>query len=111
MDFLSDSMTGSRGLRVFAAVDDFSRLCAALECDVSFPAERVTRILDRAIEIHGKQRVIRTDNGPEFTSHAFDAWCYLHGIEHHFIRLWRLPEQLQDPRKPWTDVGGCLSES
>jgi len=27
-----------------------------------------------------------TDNGPEFTARALDAWAYAHGIEHHFIR-------------------------
>ena len=44
------------------------------------------RTLDQAIETYGKPRAIRSDNGPEFTSRAFDAWAYRHGIEHHFIR-------------------------
>ena len=86
MDFLSDTLTDGRGLRVFAVVDDHSKLCPALECDISLPARRVLRILDRAVELHGKPRRIRTDNGPEFTSKAFDEWCYEHGIEHHTIR-------------------------
>ena len=50
MDFLTDSMAGGRAMRVFAAVDDRSRRCVALEFDVALPAERVTRILDQAIE-------------------------------------------------------------
>ena len=58
----------------------------ALAFDVSLPAERVTRILDDAIETYGAPKAIRTDNGPEFTSRAFDAWAYARGIEHHFIR-------------------------
>lgn len=86
MDFLSDSLNDGRTVRVFAALDDFSRLCTSMEFDVALPAERVTRILDRAIEKHGKPKRIRTDNGPEFTSKAFDAWAYKHGIEHHFIQ-------------------------
>jgi len=86
MDFLSDSLTDGRGLRVFTVIDDHSRLCPALECDISLPAPRVTRILDQAIEVHGKPKRIRTDNGPEFTSKAFDVWAYRHGIELHFIR-------------------------
>ena len=68
MDFLSDSLTDNRALRVFAAVDDHSRRCVALEFDVSLPGERVTRILDRAIEEYGKPRAIRTDTGPEVVS-------------------------------------------
>ena len=86
MDFLSDALTDGRALRVFAAIDDFSRRGVAMEFDVALPAERVTRALDEAIEAYGKPRRIRTDNGPEFTSRAFDAWCYANEIEHHFIR-------------------------
>ncbi len=86
MDFLSDTLVDNRTMRVFAAVDDFSRTCLAMEFDVALPAERVTRILDLAIAKYGKPKRIRTDNGPEFTSKAFDAWAYAHGIEHHFIR-------------------------
>ena len=86
MDFLSDALTDGRGLRVFAVVDDFSKHSRALIADVALPAERVTRELDAAIQRHGCPRAVRTDNGPEFTSKAFDAWAYRHGIEHHFIR-------------------------
>lgn len=86
MDFLSDAMTDGRALRVFAVVDDHSKLCPSLGCDVSLPAGRVVRMLDQAIELHGTPRAIRTDNGPEFTSRAFDEWCYTRGIQHHFIR-------------------------
>ena len=80
MDFHSDALEDRSALRVSAAIDDFSRRGVAIEFDVALPAERVTRILDRAIETYGKPRRIRTDNGPEFTSRAFDTWCYTHGI-------------------------------
>ena len=86
IDFLTDSLSDGRSMRVFAALDDFSRRSVALEFDVAMPAERVTRMLDEAIETYGKPRRIRSDNGPEFTSKAFDAWAYQRGIEHHFIR-------------------------
>jgi len=86
MDFMSDAMASGRSLRVLTAVDDCTRLCVALVFDVSLPAARVVRELDRAIEQHGTPLAIRTDNGPDFTSKVFDAWCYSHGIEHHLIR-------------------------
>ena len=86
MDFLSDSLVDGRALRVFAAVDDYPRRCVAMEFDLALPAGRVTRVLDRAIAAYGKPTRIRTDNGPEFTSKAFDAWAYAHGIEHQFTR-------------------------
>lgn len=63
-------------MRVFAALDDFSRRSVALEFDVARPAERVTRMLDQVIEYFGKPRRIRSDNGPEVTSKVFDAWAY-----------------------------------
>lgn len=86
MDFLSDSMTDGRTLRVFTVVDDCSKLCVALVCDVSLPAARIVRELDRAIEIYGKPEAFRSDNGPEFIAKVLDEWAYTHGIEHHFIR-------------------------
>ena len=86
MDFLSDSLTDGRALRIFAVVDDHSRLCPCIDADTSLPAGRVIRALEAAIEIHGKPRAIRTDNGPEFTSRALDEWLHEQGITHHFIR-------------------------
>ena len=86
MDFLSDTLADGRAVRVFAAVDDCSKVSPVIEVDLSLPAPRVIRALDRAIEEHGKPAAVRTDNGPEFVSKAFDAWAYRHGIEHQFIR-------------------------
>ena len=48
-------------------------------------AERILRVLDQAIELYEKPSAVRTDNGPEFASRAFDAWAYPHDIEHRFI--------------------------
>jgi putative transposase len=86
MDFLSDALADGRSLRVFGAVDDCSKLSPSLVVDVAMPTARILRALDQAIEEYGQPRAIRTDNGPEFTSRAFDAWCYERGIEHRFIR-------------------------
>jgi putative transposase len=86
MDFLSDSLTDGRAIRIFAVIDDHSRLCTCIDADTSMPAGRVIRALASAIEIHGKPRAIRTDNGPEFTSRALDEWLHEQGITHHFIR-------------------------
>jgi putative transposase len=86
MDFLSDSLTDGRAIRIFAVIDDHSRLCTCIDADTSLPAGRVIRALESAIEIHGKPRAIRTDNGPEFTSRALDEWLHEQGITHHFIR-------------------------
>jgi putative transposase len=74
MDFMSDSMVGSRKFRTFNVMDDCSREVLAIEVDTSLSAKRVIRTLERIIEQRGKPKAIRTDNGPEFTSKDLELW-------------------------------------
>ena len=62
-------------------VDECTRECPALEVDTSFASRRVTRVLEQIIAERGKPLAIRCDNGPEFTSRHFLAWCMEWGIE------------------------------
>ena len=68
MDFMSDSMVGNRKFRTFNVMDDGSREVLAIEIDTSLSAKRVIRTLQQIIRHRGKPQMIRTDNGPEFTS-------------------------------------------
>jgi putative transposase len=86
MDFMSDTLFSGRRFRTFNVVDDFSRECHAIEVDFSLPAQRVIRVLERVVEVHGKPEWFVMDNGPEFQSQAFDAWAYKTGIKLHFIQ-------------------------
>jgi len=86
MDFVSDSLMDGRALRVLNIVDDCTRICVALEPDISIGGERVGRVLDRAAARHGWPEIIVTDNGPEFTSKALDQWAWERGIRIHFIQ-------------------------
>lgn len=86
MDYTADSLVNARQFRTLNVVDDFTRECLAIEVDFSLPAQRVTRVLDRLIELHGKPEVIVMDNGPEFRSCALDSWAYLRGVGLHFIQ-------------------------
>jgi transposase InsO family protein len=45
----------------------------------------VIRVLEQLIEMHGKPRALRVDNGTEFTSIAFTEWCEERKIELYFI--------------------------
>jgi putative transposase len=38
------------------------------------------------IDLHGRPRAIRCDNGPELTSEAFTTWCKEQHIELRFIQ-------------------------
>lgn len=75
LDFASDRLATGRSLRVLSVVDAFTRECIALEADTGFASRRVTRVLDDALTRRAWPQRIRCDNGPEFTSRHFLAWC------------------------------------
>ena len=75
MDFMSDSLTSGRKLRILKVVDDCTRESLAVWCDYSIPGEKVVEVLEDIIEQRGKPNQIRVDNGPEFTGTAFMGWC------------------------------------
>ncbi len=80
MDFMSDALTSGRKLRVLKVMDDCTRESLAAYADYSIPSEQVIQVLKQIIEDRGKPEQIRVDNGPEFTSKTFTAWCSKNGI-------------------------------
>jgi putative transposase len=98
MDFMHDTLSTGRAIRLLNVLDEFHRESLAIEVDLSLPAERVIRVLDRLIAEHGQPQELWVDNGPEFTSKALDRWAAERGIEIRFIR----------PGKP---VENCFIES
>jgi IS30 family transposase len=68
-------MEVSDALRLLPVVDNYTRECLAIEADSCLSSQRVTRVLERVIEQRGKPETLRCDNGPEFTSRQFLAWC------------------------------------
>jgi putative transposase len=85
MDFVMDSLVDGRRLKCLTVADDFSHECVDITADFGIGGGYVTRCLDQAAQFRGYPRCMRTDNGPEFTSRAFMAWCLQHGIEHLLI--------------------------
>jgi len=75
MDFVRDGLATGRALRAFTLVDSFTRECLAIEVDKSLPSQRVARVLDWITQQRGAPETLRCDNGPEFTSRHFVAWC------------------------------------
>ena len=86
MDFVHDAAANGQTLRFFAVVDQYSRSCVRLAVDTSMPAKRVIQELETAIGEYGKPSRIRMDNGSEFTSRRFLAWCTEQKIEMVHIR-------------------------
>ena len=86
LDFMSDALMNGRRIRVLTIVDLWDRSSPALEIDVSLPGQRVVRVLEK-LRLQGRlPRRLRTDNGPEFTGKALDAWAQAHGVRLEFIR-------------------------
>ncbi len=81
LDFVHDAVQCGRTIRVLSVVDACTRECLALEVDTSFASRRVTRVLEQIVIERGGPQAIRCDNGPEFTSRHFLAWCVERGIE------------------------------
>lgn len=98
MDFMQDSLSSGRCFRLLNVLDEYHRECLATEVDLSLPAERVTRVLDRLVSERGVPSELWVDNGPEFTSKALDRWASEKGVQMRFIR----------PGKP---IENCFIES
>ena len=75
-DFVMDALAHGRRLKLLTVVDDFTKESVTIEVGHSLTGEGVAAVLDQAAQIRGYPKAIRTDQGPEFTSRAFDQWAY-----------------------------------
>lgn len=85
-DFMADSLWSGRRFRTFNVLDDYNRQALRIEIDTSLPAARIVRALDELVEVRGKPKRLRMDNGPEFVSKALADWAVHHGITLQFIQ-------------------------
>ncbi len=86
MDFMSDQLADGRSFRTLNVLDDFNREGLGIEVDISLPALRVIRTLERIIEWRGQPLSIRVDNGPENVSAALQVWASRRGIGLEYIQ-------------------------
>lgn len=98
LDFVSDSLSSGRRFRCLTILDEFNRESLAIHVAHSIPSAGVIEVLERLRIERGLPEIIVTDNGPEFTSRAFDAWAYARGVKLEHIQ----------PGKP---VQNCYIES
>ncbi len=85
LDFVSDTTAHGRALRLLTVIDAHTRECLAIETDTSLTGRRVTAALERILDERPLPLKIRTDNGPEFRSRWFQAWCAERGIRLDYI--------------------------
>lgn len=84
-DFMADGLYHGQRIRLFNVIDDYNREALDIEVDTSLTAQRVIRVFERLEQIRGLPDILRVDNGSEFTSHDFTAWCQSKGIFIDFI--------------------------
>jgi putative transposase len=80
LDFMHDALYCGRPFRTLNVLDEGNREALGIEVGHAIPAERVVRVLEQLIAIHGRPAACRLDNGPEFTAQVFTTWCEAQGI-------------------------------
>ncbi len=81
-----DQLFDGRRIWVLTVVDTWSRVCPVLRVCRSATALEVTSALDEAVRRFGALRVIRVDQGCQFTSRELDLWAYATGVTLDFSR-------------------------
>lgn len=93
-DFVFDACANGQQLKCLTVIDEFTRECLAIDVAGSIRSGRVIEVLTRLISERGAPRYLRSDNGPEFVSHAILSWLGSAGIDTVLI----------DPGKPWQNA-------
>lgn len=86
IDFMSDALWQGHRFRTFNVIDDYNREGLGIYVDFGISAVKVTQCLDRLASIQGYPKIIRLDNGPEFTSLHFNSWAKMHHIQLDYIQ-------------------------
>jgi putative transposase len=86
MDWIYDELFDGRRLWVLTVVDVWSRFCPVLRVCRQAKATDVVEALRQAVARCGGPRVIRVDQGCQFTSKELDLWAYAAGVALDFSR-------------------------
>jgi putative transposase len=86
MDWMHDELFDGRRLWVLTVVDTWSRVCPIMRVCRSATAMEVIDALERARRQYGLPKVMRVDQGSQFTSKELDLWAYTNHITLDFSR-------------------------
>ncbi len=84
-DFIHDSLTNNRALRVLIIQDAYTKKVVGYRIGRSITAEEVTDTFKEAINKHGIPHILHSDNGPEFRSKSLNSFLNTNRITHKFI--------------------------
>ena len=93
-DFVFDRTEDGRRLKFMPVLDEYTRQSLAIEVDRSITGDDVVDTLAYLFTVHGEPKFIRSDNGPEFVSHAVRQWLRDSGVQTLFI----------EPGSPWENA-------
>ena len=95
-DFVFDHCANGQQLKCLTVTDAFTTEGLAIDVDARIRSPRVIEVLSRLVSERGAPAFLRSDNGPEFVSHALLSWITQQGIDSALI----------DPGKPWQNGVG-----
>jgi putative transposase len=90
-DFVFDRCANDQTLKCLTIVDEWLHECLAIGVRSGIRSARVIEVLSRLISERGAPRYLRSDNGPEFVSHAVLHW----------LQEMKIETALNDPGSPW----------
>jgi putative transposase len=80
MDFVFDRVAGGRAIKCLAIVDDATTEAVAINPEHNISGVHLTRMLDQICARRGYPKIIRSDNGREFTGKAMLTWAHHHNV-------------------------------
>ncbi len=69
-----DTLYDSRRFRTLSVLDGGNRQALGIEVATSIPSQRAIRMMNQLIELHGRPKALRLDDGTELTSYALAEW-------------------------------------
>lgn len=92
IDFMFDYIASGRRLKVFTVVDECSKISPGILAAHSIRGSDVVEYLDLLAD-GAYPKIVRVDQGTEFTSRAMLDWAYRHGVRLEFTKV-RKPNQI-----------------
>lgn len=76
MDFVFDRVASGQAIKCLVIVDDATHECVALVAAYAMSGRQVVGVLEQLRHSRGLLRIIRSDNGWEFTGKAMLTWAH-----------------------------------
>lgn len=79
-DFIFDKTVLGETLKMLVVIDEYSRKCLDIFVGYKLNSADVKNVIDRLINVYGKPKYIRSDNGSEFIAKNLREWFATEGI-------------------------------